>query len=162
VLLAELLRQQTHDQRGTVRVADSMDTTIADMAKFAAALVTGNGLSPASRAELAGAQLAITTRHQFPTLAPELPPDMWDDSLAAGLGVVTFRGREGPGFYKGGHDSQTANTLVCLTSSRRCVVILSNDVRAEAGFADLVTAVLGATGVPYAWEYGGGAGKSEP
>ena len=151
-----------HDQRSRVRVAGSMDTTIADMAKFAAALVTGNGLSPASRAELAGAQLAITTRHQFPTLAPELPPDMWDDSLAAGLGVVTFRGREGPGFYKGGHDSQTANTLVCLTSSRRCVVILSNDVRAEAGFADLVTAVLGATGVPYAWEYGGGAGKSEP
>lgn len=150
-----------HDQRSRVRVAGSMDTTIADMATFAAALVTGNGLSPASRAELSRAQLAITTRHQFPTLSPELPPDMWDDGLAAGLGVVTFRGREGPGFYKGGHDSQTANTLVCLTSSQRCVVILSNDVRAEAGFADLVTAVLGATGVPYAWEYGARAGKSE-
>ena len=150
-----------HDQRSQVRVAGSMDTTIADMATFAAALVTGNGLSPASRTELSRAQLAITTRRQFPTLSPELPPDMWDDGLAAGLGVVTFRGREGPGFYKGGHDSQTANTLVCLTSSQRCVVILSNDVRAEAGFADLVTAILGATGVPYAWEYGARAGKSE-
>ncbi len=152
---------QAHDQRSRVRVAGSMDTTIADMAKFAAALVTGNRLSAGARAELSAAQLAITTAHQFPTLAPELPPEDRRD-LTAGLGVVNFAGPQGPGFYKGGHDSQTANTLVCLQGSQRCVVILSNDVRAEAGFADLVTAVLGATGVPYAWEYGLGAGKSEP
>lgn len=151
-----------HDQRARVRVAGSMDTTIADMAKFAAALVTGNGLSPAAAAELAKPQLAITTWRQFPTLAPELPPDMWRDNFAAGLGVVMFAGPQGPAFYKGGHDHQTANTLVCLRGSQRCVVILSNDVRAEAGFADLVTAVLGATGAPYAWEYGLNAGKSEP
>ena len=152
---------QPHDQRGSVRVAGSMDTTIADMAKFAAALVTGNGLSAGARAELSAAQLAITTAHQFPTLAPELPPEDRRE-LTAGLGVVNFAGPQGPGFYKGGHDSQTANTLVCLQGSQRCVVILANDVRAEAGFADLVTAVLGATGVPYAWEYGLDAGKSEP
>ena len=42
----------------------------------------------------------------------------------------------------------------------RCVVILSNDVRAEAGFADLVRFILGDTGVPYDWEYGDHAGKS--
>lgn len=153
---------QPHDQRSRVRMAGSMDTTIADMAKFAAALVTGNGLSREAAAELARPQLPITTWRQFPTLMPELPPDTQDDSLAAGLGVVTFRGREGPGFYKGGHDAQTANTLVCLTSLQRCVVILANDVRAEAGFADLVIAILGQTGVPYDWEYGTGAGKSEP
>ncbi len=152
---------QEHDRRSSVRVAGSMDTTIADMAKFAAALVTGNGLTAGAHAELSAAQLAITTAHQFPTLAPELPPEDRRD-LAAGLGVVTFEGPQGPGFYKGGHDGQTANTLVCLKSAQRCVVILANDVRAETGFAALVTAVLGATGVPYAWEYGLGAGKSEP
>lgn len=151
-----------HDQRSSVRVAGSMDTTIADMAKFAAALVTGNGLSPEAAAELTRPQRGITTWRQFPTLQPELPPDTWDDDLSAALGVVTFRGREGPGFYKGGHDAQTANTLVCLKSLQRCAVILSNDVRAEAGFPDLVIAILGQTGVPYAWEYGTRAGKSEP
>jgi hypothetical protein len=35
--------EREHDQRSSVRVAGSMDTTIADMAKFAAALVTGDG-----------------------------------------------------------------------------------------------------------------------
>ena len=67
---------------------------------------------------------------------------------------------QGHGFFKGGHDGQTANTLVCIETSRRCVLILSNDVRAEAGFADLVRFVLGDTGVPYDWEYGDRAGVS--
>jgi hypothetical protein len=37
---------------------------------------------------------------------------------------------------------------------------LSNDVRSEAKFADLVQFILGDTGVPYDWEYGNRAGKS--
>jgi len=49
---------------------------------------------------------------------------------------------------------------ITIAKSRKCVLILSNDVRAEAGFADLVHAVLGDTGVPYDWEYGDRAGKS--
>lgn len=151
---------QEHDRRSRVRVAGSMDTTIRDLARFAAALVRGEGLTSASRAEIAKPQLAIGTAHQFPTLAPELPPAQRRGDLQAGLGVVAFEGPQGSGFYKGGHDSQTANTLVCLERGQRCVVILSNDVRAEAGYAELVRFVLGETGVPYAWEYGDQAGKS--
>jgi hypothetical protein len=37
----------------------------------------------------------------------------------------------------------TANTMVCIATDQRCVVILSNDVRSEAGFADLVRFILG-------------------
>ncbi|HZC37808.1 MAG TPA: hypothetical protein VE221_03935, partial [Sphingomicrobium sp.] len=80
--------------------------------------------------------------------------------LFAGLGVITFDGPQGRGFFKGGHDGQTANTLVCIEKTRKCVLILSNDVRAEAGFAELVRFILGDTGVPYDWEYGDRAGKS--
>jgi CubicO group peptidase (beta-lactamase class C family) len=151
-----------HDHRDNVRAPGSMDTTITDMARFASALVRGEGLTPKSRAEISRPQLAITTAHQFPPLAPELPPAQRRADLRAGLGVVTFTGPQGPGFYKGGHDEQTAITLVCLERGQRCVVILSNDVRAEAGYADLVRFVLGETGVPYDWEYGDGAGKSNP
>lgn len=149
-----------HDQRSRVSAAGSMDTTIADFAKFAAALVRGDGLSPASRAELARAQLAITTAHQFPTFLPELPPKQRRKDFAAGLGVVVFDGPQGHGFYKGGHDDGTANTMVCLDEGERAVLILSNDVRAEAAFPALVKAVLGETGVPYDWEYGDAVAKS--
>ncbi len=151
---------QPHDKRSKVRAAGSMNTTIADIAKFAAALVKGEGLSATASAEMIKPQLHITTAHQFPPFQTGLPVKEQRKDLYAGLGVVVFDGPQGHGFFKGGHDGQTANTLVCLKASERCVVILSNDVRAEAGFAELVRLILGDSGVPYDWEYGDHAGKS--
>ncbi len=151
---------QAHQKRTKVRVAGSMNTTISDLSKFAAALVSGNGLSAASRAEMTKPQLHIPTPHQFPLFQPDLPENEQRKDLYAGLGVVVFDGPQGHGFFKGGHDGQTANTMVCLNASQRCVLILSNDVRSEAGFAELVRFILGDTGVPYDWEYGDYAGKS--
>jgi len=73
---------------------------------------------------------------------------------------VVFDGPQGRGLYKGGHNGTTANTMVCLEAHKRYVVILPNDVRSEAGFAELVKFTLGDTGVPYDWEYWDQAGKS--
>lgn len=151
---------QPHDERSKVRAAGSMDTTISDFSKFATALVRGDGLSPAARAEITKPQLHITTAHQFPPFGKELPREQQRKDLYAGLGVVVFDGPQGHGFFKGGHDGQTANTMVCLERSQRCVAILSNDVRSEAGFSHLVRFILGDTGVPYDWEYGDYAGHS--
>jgi CubicO group peptidase (beta-lactamase class C family) len=149
-----------HEKRSKVRASGSMNTTISDLGKFTAALVRGDGLSAASRAEMTKPSLQITTAGQFPPFGPDLPLNAQRKDLAAGLGVVVFDGPQGHGFYKGGHDGQTANTMVCVESSQNCVLILSNDVRSEAGFAELVRFILGDTGVPYDWEYGDHAGKS--
>lgn len=145
---------EPHDERSTVRAAGSMDTTIADMAAFAAGYVRGDGLARASRAELVAPHLAITTSSQFPSLQDELPPARQHRDLAAGLGVVVFDGPQGRGFMKGGHNDSTANTMVCVARGQRCVVILSNDVRSEPMFPALVRFVLGETGAPWRWEYG--------
>jgi CubicO group peptidase (beta-lactamase class C family) len=151
---------QPHDKRSKVRAAGSMNTTISDLSKFGAALVRGDDLTAASRAEMTKPLLHITTAHLFPLFQPDLPLREQRKDLYSGLGVTVFDGPQGHGFYKGGHDGQTANTLVCLDSGQRCVVILSNDVRSESGFAELVKFILGDTGVPYDWEYGDHAGKS--
>jgi CubicO group peptidase (beta-lactamase class C family) len=156
-------RIEPHDERSKVRAAGSMDTTIADFARFAAALVRGEGISRASHAEMLRPQLAIASTTQFPTLQPELPPAQRHDGLSAGLGLVTFNGPKGPGFFKGGHNDTTGNMLVCVKRGRRCVVILSNDVRAEAAFPAMVALVLGEAGLPWTWEYGNAAAvKSRP
>jgi CubicO group peptidase (beta-lactamase class C family) len=145
---------EPHDERSKVRAAGSMDTTIDDIAKFAAAYVRGEGIGKQARAELSRRQLPITTASQFPSLQPELPVDQRSKHLAAGLGVIAFRGPQGAGFMKGGHNDSTGNTLVCIERGQRCVVILANDVRAEAAFPRLVEFVLGKTGAPWRWEYG--------
>ena len=151
---------QPHEKRSKVRAAGSMNTTISDLSKFTAALVSGDGLSAASRAEITRPVLHIATASLFPLFLPDLPPAQQRKDLYSGLGVALFDGPQGAGFYKGGHDGQTANTMVCVEASQRCVLILSNDVRSEAGFAELVRFILGDTGVPYEWEYGDHAGKS--
>ncbi len=145
---------QPHDERSAPRAAGSIDTTIEDFARFAAAYVKGQGLAPASRRELTRAQLPITTASQFPVLQQELPLGARRADLAAGLGVVAFRGPQGAAFMKGGGNDITANTWVCVEAGRRCVAILSNDARARAAFPRLVAFVLGETGAPWSFEYG--------
>jgi CubicO group peptidase (beta-lactamase class C family) len=151
---------QPHDQRGKVRVAGSMNTTISDLAKFTAALVRGDGLTARARAETTKPSLHIATAGLFPLFQPDLPLSEQRKDLPSGLGVTVFDGPHGHGFYKDGHEGQTANTMVCIETNQNCVLILSNDVRSEAGFAELVRFILGDTGVPYDWENGDHAGKS--
>lgn len=145
---------EPHDERGTVRAAGSMDTTIEDFSKFAAGFMRGEGLTKRGRAGMIHPQLPITTVSQFPSLQPEVSKGRQITSLAAGLGVITFSGPSGRGFFKGGHNDTTGNMWVCLEQGRRCVVLLANDVRAEAAFPNLVRLVLGETGLPWVWEYG--------
>lgn len=143
-----------HDERSRVRAAGSMDTTIGDLSRMVAAMMRGDGLPPRWRAAYGKGTLAITTRQQFPSLLPDAPRAERPNASAA-LGVVAFTGPQGPGWMKGGHNDTTANTLVCLDRGRRCVLILSNDVRSERAFPALVRAALGETGAPYRWEYPG-------
>lgn len=142
---------EPHDERSAVRAAGSMDTTIEDFARFAAAFAKGEGLSVRSRAEITRPLLPITTRTQFPTFQPELPKKDRQKGLAAGLGVIAFSGPQGRGFEKGGHNDTTGNSWICLERRRSCVVLLSNDVRSEAAFPELVHFILGPTNAPYAF-----------
>ena len=144
---------EPHDERSRPRAAGSMDTSIADFAKFAAGFMRGEGVSLRLRAEMLKAQLPVTSRSQFPVMAPEAPPAERWKGLAAGLGVITFEGPQGRGFFKGGHNDSTANFWACVEKGRRCVVVLSNDVRSEKAFPKLVDSILGDTGLPWRWEY---------
>ncbi|HEY0596036.1 serine hydrolase domain-containing protein [Sphingopyxis sp.] len=143
-----------HDERGRVRVAGSMDTTITDLANFAAALVSGEGLSKKARAELLQPSLQIRSRSQFPTLGGDAPAPEQPVGVASSVGLITFTGSQGPAFFRGGHNDSTGNTLVCLEKSQRCVLIMSNDVRAEAAFPMIVRDILGETGAPWRWIFG--------
>ena len=92
--------------------------------------------------------------HQFPTLAPDTNPAYAAIGLSAGLGVVTFESDRGRIWFKGGHNEWTGNMVICIEQQQRCLVMMSNDVRAERIYPELAGAVLGDTGMPWLWEYG--------
>lgn len=144
---------EPHDERSSVSAAGSMDTTIADQAHLWAGIMRGEGLSNASRAEIVRAQVPIESLHQFPSLAAEIEPANTQIGLAAGLGLVTFKDPSGPAWFKGGHNDSTGNMVVGLETGKRCIVLLSNDVRAERLFPEMTKVVLGETKMPWIWEY---------
>lgn len=143
---------EPHDERSAPRAAGSLDTTIADLANFAAAFMRGDGLSRASRAEIVRSQQPVMGASQFPVLVPDPPRQRWP-GLGTGLAVMTFAGPQGPGFFRGGHNDSTGNLWICVDRRRRCVLMMSNDVRAEAFFQEIATVVLGETGLPWGWLY---------
>lgn len=143
---------EPHDQRSRPRAAGSMDTTIADFAKFLAGFSRCEGLSAKSHAELITPQIAITTPSQFPTFQEATSPAMAAIKLSAGLGVITFEGPSGRAFFKGGHNDITGNQAICIVKDRRCVLYLSNDVRAESIYQRLTEATVGDPGMPWSWE----------
>jgi hypothetical protein len=144
---------EPHDERGSASAAGSMDTTIADQARLWAGIVRGDGLSPASRAELVRPQFPITSAHQFPTLMIETDPRNAKIGLSAGLAVVTFRDTTGPAWFKGGHNDWTGNMVIGLENGKHCLVMMANDVRAERIYPALARLILGKSKMPWTWEY---------
>jgi CubicO group peptidase (beta-lactamase class C family) len=145
-------RFEPHDERSRPRAAGSMDTTLGDFAKFVAGFSRGDGLSARSRAEMVKPYVPIVSPSQFPTFLEARSAEMMAIKLSGALGVVTFDGPFGRAFFKGGHNDTTANQAICVERSRRCVVFLSNDVRAESLFQRLTEAALGDPGMPWSWE----------
>lgn len=143
---------EPHDERSRPRAAGSMDTTIDDMARFFAGFMRGEGLSAKSRAEMIRPQLTISTPSQFPVFSEAINPNTLLKRLSAGLGVITFQGPNGHGWFKGGHNEWTGNQAICVEKTKRCVILLSNDVRAESIFERLVETTMGDPGFPWSWE----------
>jgi CubicO group peptidase (beta-lactamase class C family) len=144
---------EAHDDRSSVKAAGSLDTTIADMAKLTAAMVSGFGLSAKARAELDKASFPIVSEAQFPPFLIKDNPANARIGLAAGLGVVVYDGPRGHAFFKGGHNDITDNHVSCVEKGKRCVVLLSNSGLGQRLYPTLVKSVLGELGTPWAWEY---------
>jgi CubicO group peptidase (beta-lactamase class C family) len=142
-----------HDERSWVSASGSMDTTIADQARLWAAIVGGDGLSKAARAEMTTPQVPIRSASMFPTLSNRTDSRAEGIGFAEGLGVTLFEGPQGEAFSKGGHNPWTGNRVVCIETFERCLVLLGNDVRAERIFPELTRFVLDETGMPWWWAY---------
>lgn len=155
---------EPHDERSWVSASGSMDTTIKDQARLWRGMLAGEGLSNAMRAEWVRAATPIRTARKFPTVPVVETDDPRSTTirLAEGLGVETWRGPRGAYFAKGGHNDWTANLAICEDAGQRCLVMLSNSVRAELIFPEITRAVLGETSYPWWWTYADLFGEDLP
>lgn len=141
-----------HKQRGSVRAAGSMDTTVADYAKLLAGMVRGDGLGASAHALWLTPVQRIRSVQQFPTLDTTTTTDNDGIKLSYALGVAVYQSPQGPAWFKTGHDDGTNNLALCLEKSRDCVLIMSNSSNGESIYRYLIDATLGPTCYPWFWE----------
>jgi CubicO group peptidase (beta-lactamase class C family) len=142
---------QEHDRRSHLRAAGSMDTTVSDWSAFLAGVARGDGLSARAKAEMIRLQIPIDSVAQFPTLAPETTDGWRPIRLGYGVGWGVFETPFGHAYFKEGHDDAVANYALCVEPKRACVLLMSNDVRAEGIFLALVGELMGQTNLPWRW-----------
>ncbi len=142
-----------HDARPEFDAAGSINGSIADFASLYAAIVDARVIAPEARAMLLTSQAPIRSAHQFPPWSDARDPALADIDLSAGLGAVLWTGRQGRGFFKGGHDVGGDSMLVCLIEQRDCVLLMTNIPRGHLVFPQLVESILGPTDLPWQWEY---------
>jgi CubicO group peptidase (beta-lactamase class C family) len=139
-------------RRTTADAAGSMLTTAADYARFVQGVMRGTGLRKATRDQMLGPQIAIHSRHQFPTLDNETTTDNDAIRLSYGLGWGVYTSPRGRAFFKEGHDAGWRNYTVAFDDSGDGIVLMTNSANGEGLFGPLLAAVQGNPYTPIAWE----------
>jgi CubicO group peptidase (beta-lactamase class C family) len=142
---------EPHARRDRAAAAGSMDTTVHDYARFLAAVLRGDGLSPTSQRAMLSPQIAIVSPQEFPSHWPGETEVNRAIGLAYGLGWGVFTSPAGPAFFKEGHEDAVNNFALGFVAPRRGIVMLSNSGNAERMFLPVIEAVFGDTCVPWFW-----------
>ena len=141
-----------HNLRGNVRAAGSMDTTIANFARFLQATVRATGLSRRARRELTREQVRIRSVRQFPPDDPGTTDANDGVRLGYGLGWGRFETPWGSAFFKEGNGSGATNYVLCIERRRTCMAAMTNSERGNRIFQYLTEALIGETNAPWRWQ----------
>jgi CubicO group peptidase (beta-lactamase class C family) len=141
-----------HAMRKTPQAAGSMDTTIADFAKFIGAVVRGEGMRRETHDLMLSPQVRIHSKKQFPTLSEETTTENDAIELSYGLGWGVFQTPYGKAFFKEGHDDGWENHCVCFERSKTCVVMMGNSSNTDGTFKELLESLIGDRFTPWRWE----------
>jgi CubicO group peptidase (beta-lactamase class C family) len=141
-----------HNKRTGVRAAGSMDTTLADYARFIEAVMQGKALSRRGKGEMLRPQIEIRSKAQFPTLRNEFTDENHAIHLAYGLGWGLFTTPCGKAFFKEGHDDGWENHVVVFPEKKIAILLLSNSSNGDSIFKELLETLAGDHWTPWRWE----------
>ena len=141
-----------HERRTKADAAGSLETTVSDYAAFLAGVVRGQGLTPKAYAEMLRPQIAIVSRHEFPSHWVDDTDANRPIQLSYGLGWGLFRTPYGQAFFKEGHDDGVDHYALCVRPPRKCILLMTNSGLGKGVFQYLADDLLGRTGLPTAWE----------
>jgi CubicO group peptidase (beta-lactamase class C family) len=145
-------RSMGPQRRTRAGAAGSMQTTLADFARFVEGVMQGKGLDTRTRAEMFKPQVTILSRRQFPTLSTETTDQNESIALSYGLGWGVFWSPAGKAVFKEGHDEGFQHYTVVFDDRGTGMVMMSNSSNAEGIFQELSETLIRNTYTPFEWE----------
>jgi CubicO group peptidase (beta-lactamase class C family) len=139
-------------KRAIADAAGSMQTTVADFARFFQAVMDGKLLSGKSRGQMFSPQIQIHSKHAFPTLSGETSDENKSIRLSYGLGWGLYWSPYGKAFFKEGHDVGWRNYAVDFDRKKSGIVIMTNSGNGEGIFQYLLETLLRDSSTPIEWE----------
>ena len=140
------------DREPRAAAAGSMQTTLADFARFMQAVMQGQGLRPETRELMLSPQIQIFSKHEFPTLAAETTEENKSIRLSYGLGWGLYWTPYGKAFFKEGHAEGWRNYTVGFDQPKTGLLIMTNSSNGEGIFKHLLETLLRDTFTPIEWE----------
>lgn len=138
-------------RRSKPNAAGSMETNIADLSRFFAAVNRGEGLSAGVMQQMLTPQISISSSRQFPSLNTTTTTANQAIHLFYGLGFGLFTTPYGQAFFKEGHDDGWGHFALCLPGRKQAVLIITNSSNGESIFKELFEELAGVT-IPWEWE----------
>lgn len=139
-------------RRRRADAAGSMQTTVADFARFMEAVMQGKGLRKQAREQMLRAQIQILSKHEFPTFSTETTDENKTIRLSYGLGWGLYWPPYGEAFFKEGHDEGLRHYTVCFDKPGTGIVIMTNSSNGEGIYKELLETLLRNTYTPIEWE----------
>lgn len=140
--------------RLSANAAASLVTNAPDYARFAAAVMSGEGLSPGARAAMLEPRVALTSRSLFSAPGTDRGANR-AHKMAWTPGWGTFEDQHGPALFHVGMEEGCENYVELFPGRGLGAVFLSLTTSLESFSAPLVDYALGPAFSPLAWlEYG--------
>jgi len=139
------------DKRTKANAAGSMETTIADYARFVSAVMNGKGLSANAWKEMFTPQIAIHSKRQFPSLDTTTTKENDGLQLSYGLGWGLLNTTKGKAFFKEGHTDGWGHYMISFPEKRSGIILMSNSSSGESIYPELVKELTSVT-IPAVWE----------
>lgn len=141
-----------HKKRTGVRAAGSMDTTIADFARFMEAVMQGRGVTKQAKETMLKPYIQIVSKTQFPTPSLETTDENRAIRLSYGLGWGLFHTPYGKAYFKEGHDDGWENHVVAFPNKKIALVLMANSSNGDSIFKELLETLIGDKFTPWRWE----------
>jgi CubicO group peptidase (beta-lactamase class C family) len=131
--------------------AGSMETSLADYARFIQYIMQKKGLNRQMYSLMLTPGIRIYSKRMFPTISDDSTTENNPIKLSTGLGWVFLDCPCGKAFSKGGHDDGWEHYNINFTDKGASILLMTNSSNGESIFKELLEKIIGDKYTPWKW-----------